>query len=161
MKNRFIAAILGFMVGFLGIHKFYLGRTFQGFLHLITGPIGWAIAVIEAFGYLRMGSDEFDIRYNFSAVDKKNWQDKRKLEQKRLELETRRLERQELLEEELFRQELEEAKRNAELKRKQQRPINAKMADNIAAWDELRRKGIISDQEFELKKEQIILGRDD
>ncbi|MEZ5926735.1 MAG: TM2 domain-containing protein [Hyphomicrobiaceae bacterium] len=34
-KNRFIAAALAFLVGIFGIHKFYLGKTRAGVIHLL------------------------------------------------------------------------------------------------------------------------------
>ncbi len=36
-KSQIIAAILGFFVGVMGIHRFYLGYTWQGVVQLLTG----------------------------------------------------------------------------------------------------------------------------
>ena len=35
MKSKTTAVLLAFFLGGLGLHKFYLGKTFQGFLYLI------------------------------------------------------------------------------------------------------------------------------
>lgn len=44
-KSQIIAAILAFVVGGLGIHRFYLGYTWQGIVQLLTlGGCGiWAL----------------------------------------------------------------------------------------------------------------------
>ena len=36
-KSQIIAAVLAFFVGVLGIHRFYLGYTWQGVVQLLTG----------------------------------------------------------------------------------------------------------------------------
>lgn len=33
MKNKFLAALLAFFLGAVGIHKFYLGENFGGILY--------------------------------------------------------------------------------------------------------------------------------
>ncbi|TRU24990.1 MAG: NINE protein [Microcystis aeruginosa Ma_SC_T_19800800_S464] len=35
MRNRTIAALLAFFLGYLGIHKFYLGENLAGILYLL------------------------------------------------------------------------------------------------------------------------------
>ena len=44
-KTQFLALILSFFVGVLGIHRFYLGYTWQGIVQLLTaGGLGiWAL----------------------------------------------------------------------------------------------------------------------
>jgi TM2 domain-containing membrane protein YozV len=44
-KNRGIAALLCFFLGWCGIHKFYLGKTTAGVIMLICGTIGWVIII--------------------------------------------------------------------------------------------------------------------
>ena len=56
-RSKVAAAILAFLLGFVGIHNFYLGNTVKGFIQLaITActcfcgfPISWLWAVIEGF----------------------------------------------------------------------------------------------------------------
>lgn len=65
MKNRVAAALLAFFLGYLGVHKFYLGKIGQGFLYLIfcwTG-IPAIIAFIEAILYLLASDSEFNSKY--------------------------------------------------------------------------------------------------
>lgn len=48
-SNRWIAFILCFFVGVLGIHRFYVGKIGTGVLYLLTGGlfgIGWLIDLI-------------------------------------------------------------------------------------------------------------------
>ena len=68
-RNKFVAAIIAFLFGTLGIHRFYLGRTGSGITMLVltctlvglivTGP--WAL--IDTIRYLIMSEDEFAERY--------------------------------------------------------------------------------------------------
>lgn len=46
MKSKFVAYLLWFFFGILGIHRFYLGKVGTGILYLLTGGllgIGWFI----------------------------------------------------------------------------------------------------------------------
>jgi len=48
-KNKWVAFLLCFFLGYLGAHKFYEGRTGSGILYLLTGGIfgiGWFIDTI-------------------------------------------------------------------------------------------------------------------
>lgn len=68
-RNKYVAAILAFFVGVLGVHRFYLGRIGSGivmllltltfFGMLVTGL--WAF--IDMIRYLIMSDDEFAHRY--------------------------------------------------------------------------------------------------
>ncbi|MBD8545578.1 TM2 domain-containing protein [Sphingomonas sp. CFBP 8760] len=68
-RNKYVAAVIAFLLGSLGIHRFYLGRTGSGIAMLvltctvvgllITGP--WAF--IDMIRYLVMSEDEFAARY--------------------------------------------------------------------------------------------------
>jgi TM2 domain-containing membrane protein YozV len=68
-RNRLVAAVIAFFIGWLGIHRFYLGRTGSGVVMLIlsctiigliiTGP--WAF--IDMIRYLIMSDREFAERY--------------------------------------------------------------------------------------------------
>lgn len=53
-KNMFIAAMLAFTLGWLGAHKFYLGKMKSGMLYLIFfwTFIPFFISIVEGFGYL-------------------------------------------------------------------------------------------------------------
>lgn len=77
-KNRVTAGVLAILLGWLGIHKFYLGYTGVGILFLLVNTIGWAItwllafipnwalsiiAVIEGILYLTKSDQEFQKIY--------------------------------------------------------------------------------------------------
>ena len=79
-KSRFVAALLAFLFGVFGVHKFYLGRTGAGLtmllvsvllgiliLPLITMSI---IAFVECIIYLVSSDEEFETRY---APGGKSW----------------------------------------------------------------------------------------
>lgn len=66
MKTKGVAALLAFLGGGIGLHKFYLGQAGQGVLYLV---FCWTfipafIAFLEMFVYLTMSDFEFDHRYN-------------------------------------------------------------------------------------------------
>jgi TM2 domain-containing membrane protein YozV len=48
-KSRLVAFLLCFFIGYLGIHRFYVGKTGTGILWFFTGGcfgIGWLIDII-------------------------------------------------------------------------------------------------------------------
>lgn len=64
-KNKLTAALLAIFLGGLGIHKFYLGKGFQGIIYLL---LCWTfipviIGFIEGI-YLLMSDYSFNIQYN-------------------------------------------------------------------------------------------------
>ncbi len=77
-KNRYIAAILAcpFLLGMLGLHKFYLGRTNAGVVMLvgsclvITLPIVGLIAFLEMIIYLVKSDQSF---YEDYVAGTKSW----------------------------------------------------------------------------------------
>ncbi|MBU2135102.1 MAG: NINE protein [Alphaproteobacteria bacterium] len=80
-KNRIVAALLAFFLGWLGIHKFYLGKTNAGIIMLLCGTIGWlllaippavigVIALIEFIIYLVKSDQQFHQDY---VVGTKDW----------------------------------------------------------------------------------------
>ena len=68
-RNKYIAAILAFFFGTLGIHRFYLGRTGSGIAMLvltctIVGLLVTGLwALIDSIRYLVMSDAEFAARY--------------------------------------------------------------------------------------------------
>jgi TM2 domain-containing membrane protein YozV len=66
MKTKGTAALLAFLLGSVGVHKFYLGQSGQGVLYLL---FCWTflpamIALLECIIYLTMSETEFNRRYN-------------------------------------------------------------------------------------------------
>jgi TM2 domain-containing membrane protein YozV len=79
--KKLIAGILGIVLGWLGVHKFYLGYTLEGGIMLGVGLIGlficgfptMAVAIIgliEGILYLTKTDDEFVSTY---VVGRKPW----------------------------------------------------------------------------------------
>jgi TM2 domain-containing membrane protein YozV len=68
-RNKYVAALLAFFLGPLGIHRFYLGRNGSGVLMLILSivvvgllvTIPWSL--IDMVRYLVMSDEEFAARY--------------------------------------------------------------------------------------------------
>ena len=72
-SKRLNAGILGILVGFLGIHKFYLGYNQAGIVLLVLGTVGWllvfpglvavVIGIVEGVIYLTKSEEEFNQIY--------------------------------------------------------------------------------------------------
>jgi len=73
-----VAGILGILLGYLGVHKFYLGYTKEGIImlavSLLTFGVGWSvmavIGLIEGIMYLTKTDEEF---YQTYVVNQKTW----------------------------------------------------------------------------------------
>lgn len=68
-KNKYIAALLAFVGGVFGVHRFYLNQKGLAFLmiglSLISlGILSWIISLIDTFFFLTMDSDRFEEKYN-------------------------------------------------------------------------------------------------
>ena len=66
MKDKTTAAILAFLLGGVGAHKFYLGKIAQGFVYLIFfwTFIPAIISFFEFIIYLSMDTEKFNQKYN-------------------------------------------------------------------------------------------------
>ncbi|WP_448664415.1 TM2 domain-containing protein [Sphingomonas sp. CJ20] len=68
-RNKYVAAVLAFFLGVLGIHRFYLGRTGSGIVMLllsitVVGLLVTSIwALVDMVRYLVMSDREFAYRY--------------------------------------------------------------------------------------------------
>ena len=80
-KSKIAAGLLAIFLGWLGIHKFYLGYTGPGIILLLCGTIGWVaffippiiasiIGLIEGIIYLTKSDDQFEQEY---ALSRKSW----------------------------------------------------------------------------------------
>ncbi len=72
-SQRTVVGILGILLGSLGIHKFVLGYTTEGFILLLAGTVGWlvvapavaaiVIGIVEGVIYLTKSDEEFHGTY--------------------------------------------------------------------------------------------------
>ena len=81
-KDHVAAGLLGIFLGFLGVHKFYLGYNTAGFIMLAVTVIGgiltlsvaacaiWVIGIVEGIIYLAKSQSEFEQMY---IVNKREW----------------------------------------------------------------------------------------
>lgn len=81
-KDHVAAGLLGIFLGFLGVHKFYLGYNTAGFIMLAVTVIGgiltmsvaacaiWVIGIVEGVIYLAKSQSEFEQMY---IVNKREW----------------------------------------------------------------------------------------
>ncbi|PBJ12887.1 TM2 domain-containing protein [Flavobacterium sp. ACN6] len=72
-NKKVISAILAILLGYLGIHKFYLGYTKEGVIQLLLGllfGLGGLIGIIEGIIYLTKSDEEF---YQTYQAGYKGW----------------------------------------------------------------------------------------
>ena len=65
-QKKMIAGILAILLGWLGLHKFYLGYITAGIIQLVLSflcGIGGIIGLIEGIMYLIKPDDEFESVY--------------------------------------------------------------------------------------------------
>lgn len=70
-SKKVAAGILAILLGWLGIHKFYLGYTTAGIIMLLISVLSctilsfipWIIGIIEGIMYLTKSDAEFDATY--------------------------------------------------------------------------------------------------
>lgn len=66
MRDKNVAGILALFLGFVGVHRFYLGQVGLGILYAVFFwfPVFWLIALIDAIVLFSMNKDVFDVKYN-------------------------------------------------------------------------------------------------
>lgn len=81
-KDHVAAGLLALFLGWLGVHKFYLGYNTSGFIMLGTSILGgiltlsvaswaiWVIAIVEGIFYLSKSQTEFEQMY---VINKQEW----------------------------------------------------------------------------------------
>lgn len=72
-NKKIVSGIFAILLGYLGIHKFYLGYTKEGIIQLLLTfvcGIGALIGIIEGIIYLTKTDEEF---YQTYQVGRKPW----------------------------------------------------------------------------------------
>lgn len=59
-----LLAIVGFLFGICGMHKFYLRQTGMGVLYFFTGGLCAIGQIIDIISLATMSQQEFDMRFN-------------------------------------------------------------------------------------------------
>lgn len=64
-SHRKIAIVLAVFLGWIGVHRFYLGQIGMGLFFLVLfaiwSPLAYFLALIDALRYAFMGDDEFKL----------------------------------------------------------------------------------------------------
>ncbi|MGP1501609.1 TM2 domain-containing protein [Bergeyella cardium] len=73
-SKRVVAGVLAILLGYLGVHKFYLGYKKEGIIQLVVGLItcgaSGIVSIIEGVIYLMKSDEEFVETYQ---VNQKPW----------------------------------------------------------------------------------------
>ena len=73
-EKKMVAGLLGIFLGWLGIHKFYLGYQKEGIIQLVIGLVtcggSFIFSIIEGVIYLTKSDEEFVETY---ITNKKPW----------------------------------------------------------------------------------------
>ena len=130
MKSKTTATVLCFFLGVFGIHRFYLGQTGLGILYLI---FCWTfvpalIALIVFIGFLLMSEETFNQKYNLTSIIMKTQQTPPNNNVNTVAINM--------------------GGQNAESVKSS--------SDEIKRLYELKEKGIITQEEFDLKKKTIL-----
>ena len=73
MKSKSTATILAIFLGWLGIHRFYVGQKLWGIIYLFSfGLCG--IFLIDAILWLLGSQEKFDKKYNSQAIQREQSQ---------------------------------------------------------------------------------------
>lgn len=73
MKSKSAATILAIFLGWLGIHRFYVGQKLYGIIYLFSfGLCG--IFLIDAILWLLGSQENFDKKYNSQAIQREQSQ---------------------------------------------------------------------------------------
>lgn len=70
MKNKKTAALLAICLGWLGVHRFYLGQTGKGIRNLIFFPLSFFASIFTGISWLLDSQDSFDNKYNKHSVQR-------------------------------------------------------------------------------------------
>lgn len=76
MKDKNIAGILSLFLGWLGIHRFYLGQAGLGIVYLLLfwTPVIWILSLIDAIAFFSMDQENFDFKYNRQFIQQQGRQ---------------------------------------------------------------------------------------
>lgn len=70
MKNKWVAALLAWFLGWIGIHKFYLGENAGGVIYFLFSWtfIPAVLAFFDCIGLLMTSEETFNRKYNGSML---------------------------------------------------------------------------------------------
>ncbi len=69
-RSKLAAGLIAIFLGFIGIHKFYLGRSGWGIIYLVFfwTWIPALVGLVEGIIYLCMSDENFDATYNSTSA---------------------------------------------------------------------------------------------
>lgn len=130
MKNRTTAAILAICLGGLGIHRFYLNQPLLGVLYLLFcwTFIPLFVSIIDFIWLLVMDDDTFDDKFNYDSSSTYTYTPSPPIAQNQ----------------------------NVTINNGAQSVDTIRISEEIEKFHELKEKGIITEEEFELKKKSLL-----
>jgi TM2 domain-containing membrane protein YozV len=130
MKSKTTAAIWAFFLGGFGAHRFYLNQTGLGFLYLLTcwTFIPLVVAFVDFIIFLTMSEADFDRKYNYQRFVPTPSQPQSTNSASAVNISFG----------------------------EQEKYFHHNTADEIKKLYEMKEKGIISQEEFDLKKKMLL-----
>ena len=144
MKSRIVAAILAFVFSFIGAHNFYLGKTGKGILCILFcwTYIPTLMSFFDAIRFLVMSDADFDREYNSSSAPVlANQNQVAPLQTTQAQNVTINLG-----------SELQKLQETAKRSSSDEKCY----IEQIEALSELHKKGILTDEEFSQKKQDLL-----
>lgn len=76
MKSKLTATLLAFLLGGMGIHRFYLGQHKKGLFYLLFcwTFVPFAISIIDGIAFSFMNYSSFNLKYNLGHTFRKKFE---------------------------------------------------------------------------------------
>ena len=126
MRNKWIAIIIASLLGWMGGHRFYLGRIPSGIMYLLFSFtfIPSLLSIVDIISLLLTSDEDFDLKYNYTHLKKQ------------------------LLQSQIT--------ASLEMTSIKQVPPPDDVSTKIRELDKLRQEGLINNQEFQEQKKRIL-----
>jgi len=72
MKSKKTAILLAIFLGYLGIHRFYLGQIGLGILYFCTAGMFLVLPIIDIFVWITGSQESFDNKYNKQRLQREH-----------------------------------------------------------------------------------------
>lgn len=156
MKSKSTAAVLAFLFGGLGVHKFYLGQGGLGLLYLLFcwTYIPLIVAFIEFVLLLAMDEKTFNLKYNAAYMDV--WDAPHQVTAASSNTNTQAQNITINLPQQVMTGEVAQAGQQIHVPAVQAHQPQVDVIGKLSQLNELRLQGVLTDDEFEVQKQRLL-----